>query len=70
MTPLTEDCGLVEWVNDLSTLRHTVQSMLIAEGLYHKSTNATIKKMYDGYPQVTSHSPPPKHCVGWDSGFR
>lgn len=52
MTPLTEDCGLVEWVNDLSTLRHTVQAMLSAEGIYHKNTNSTIKKMYEGYPQV------------------
>ena len=25
VTPLAEDCGLVEWVNGLSTLRHTVQ---------------------------------------------
>lgn len=55
VTPLTDDCGLVEWVNDLTTLRHTVQAMLSAEGIYHKTTNIAIKKLYDSYPQVTPY---------------
>ena len=53
MTPLAEDCGLVEWVNNLGTLRHTVQEMLLADGLYDKSSNSKVKKMYDQYPAVS-----------------
>lgn len=49
--PLTEDCGIVEWVPHTTGLRHCCQAAYIAEGLYAgQKTNAAIKKVYDNYP--------------------
>lgn len=46
--PLTEDCGLVEWVPHTVGLRHCVQDVYAAEGLFDPSTtNGRIKTMYD-----------------------
>ena len=46
--PLTEDCGLVEWVPHTVGLRHCVQDVYAAEGLFDPATtNAAIKALYD-----------------------
>ena len=47
MTPLTEDCGILEWVPKTGTLRTAVQGMYQQEGLFDpRKTNGTIDSMY------------------------
>ena len=59
--PLTEDCGIVEWVPHTTGLRHCCQAAYIAEGLYAgQKTNSAIKKVYDNYPVCHSLRPPSK----------
>lgn len=49
--PLTEDCGIVEWVEHTTGLRHVCQDTYVALGLFDKrQTNPAIKKMYDAHP--------------------
>ena len=49
--PLTEDCGIVEWVPHTTGLRHCCEAAYTAEGFYdRKGTNSAIKKLYDHYP--------------------
>jgi serine/threonine-protein kinase ATR len=36
--PLTEDCGLIEWVPNTTGLRHVIQALYVQDGLYHKRT--------------------------------
>ena len=56
--PLTEDCGIVEWVPHTTGLRHCCQAAYIAEGLYAgQKTNSAIKKVYDNYPVRHSGQP-------------
>lgn len=51
VAPLTEECGLVEWVPNTSTFRNCCQEVYSAEGLFdHKYTNPKIKHMYDKFP--------------------
>jgi serine/threonine-protein kinase ATR len=46
--PLTEDCGMIEWVPNTRGLRHILQDVYVAEGRFDRQkTNPTIKKMYD-----------------------
>lgn len=46
--PLTEDCGMVEWVLHTRGLRHILQDLYIACGKFDKQkTNQTIKQIYD-----------------------
>ncbi|XP_057837480.1 serine/threonine-protein kinase ATR isoform X2 [Cryptomeria japonica] len=46
--PLTEDCGIVEWVPHTRGLRHILQDLYIACGKFDRQkTNATIKRHYD-----------------------
>lgn len=47
--PLTEEAGLVEWVPNTTGLRHCLQEVYAAEGLYVRSTNSTIRKTYDAF---------------------
>jgi hypothetical protein len=49
VTPLTEDCGLVEWVHNLTALRTAITESLTSEGLWSKSTNPYIKTLYDNF---------------------
>ena len=49
VTPLTEDCGLVEWVHNLTALRTAIQESLTSDGLWSKSTNPYIKTLYDNF---------------------
>ena len=49
--PLTEDCGIIEWVPRTSGLRQCCESAYMAEGLYDRRlTNPSIKKLYDAHP--------------------
>ncbi|KAK1326478.1 Serine/threonine-protein kinase ATR [Acorus calamus] len=46
--PLTEDCGMVEWVPHTRGLRHILQDIYIASGKFDRQkTNPMIKRMYD-----------------------
>lgn len=46
--PLTEDCGMVEWVPHTRGLRHILQDIYIACGKFDRQkTNPQIKRIYD-----------------------
>lgn len=48
VAPLTEDCGLVEWVPHTRGLRHILQDIYISCGRFDRQkTNPQIKKIYD-----------------------
>ncbi|KAF8672849.1 hypothetical protein HU200_049186 [Digitaria exilis] len=50
VVPLTEDCGMVEWVPNTRGLRHILQDIYITDGKFDKmKTNPQIKKIYDTY---------------------
>ncbi|RLN13077.1 serine/threonine-protein kinase ATR [Panicum miliaceum] len=50
VVPLTEDCGMVEWVPNTRSLRHILQDIYIAHGKFDRmKTNPQIKKIYDTY---------------------
>jgi hypothetical protein len=47
VTPLTEDCGILEWVPKTGTLRSAVQGVYQQEGFFDpRRTNTTIDGMY------------------------
>lgn len=46
--PLTEDCGMVEWVPHTRGLRHILQDIYITCGRFDRQkTNPSIKRIYD-----------------------
>ncbi|PWA62876.1 ataxia telangiectasia-mutated and RAD3-related protein [Artemisia annua] len=46
--PLTEDCGMVEWVPHTRGLRHILQDIYISSGKFDRQkTNPQIKRIYD-----------------------
>lgn len=46
--PLTEDCGMVEWVPHTRGLRHILQDIYLSSGKFDKhKTNPQIKRIYD-----------------------
>ncbi|XP_068639721.1 serine/threonine-protein kinase ATR [Aristolochia californica] len=46
--PLTEDCGMVEWVPHTRGLRHILQDIYITSGKFDRQkTNPIIKRIYD-----------------------
>jgi hypothetical protein len=45
--PLTEDCGLIEWVPSTTGLRHVVQKLYVDDGVYHKRTLVEVKEMHE-----------------------
>lgn len=48
VTPLTEDCGLIEWVPHTGSLREAITSLYIAEGLYDtRNTIPQIRRIYE-----------------------
>ncbi|KAK9842495.1 hypothetical protein WJX81_002719 [Elliptochloris bilobata] len=50
--PLTEDCGIIEWVPHTTGLRHCCEAAYIADGIFDRRlTNGVIKKLYDNYPE-------------------
>lgn len=52
MTPLTEDCGILEWVPNVAPLRDAVERMYKLDKLFDRTTNTTIRTMWEGYPKV------------------
>lgn len=50
VVPLTEDCGMVEWVPNTRGLRHILQDIYITHGKFDRmKTNPQIKKIYDTF---------------------
>ncbi|KAF3783049.1 Serine/threonine-protein kinase [Nymphaea thermarum] len=50
VVPLTEDCGMVEWVPHTRGLRHILQDLYVACGKFDRQrTNPMIKKIYDQF---------------------
>ena len=47
VVPLTEDCGIIQWVNCTQGLRHCCSTTYTSLGLHHKHTLQQIKQMYD-----------------------
>ncbi|KAL6494861.1 hypothetical protein OROGR_031661 [Orobanche gracilis] len=46
--PLTEDCGMVEWVPHTRGLRHILQDIYLSTGKFDRQkTNPQIKRIYD-----------------------
>ncbi|KAL2643558.1 hypothetical protein R1flu_011145 [Riccia fluitans] len=46
--PLTEDCGMIEWVLHTRGLRHILQDIYVACGKFDRQkTNPAIKRIYD-----------------------
>jgi len=44
VTPLSEDCGILEWVRNTRGLRHILQDLYAAEGKFDKAeTNKQLK---------------------------
>ena len=37
--PLTEDCGIIEWVPNTTGFRHIIQGLYADDGLYHKNSH-------------------------------
>ncbi|WVZ78438.1 hypothetical protein U9M48_026147, partial [Paspalum notatum var. saurae] len=50
VVPLTEDCGMVEWVPNTRGLRHILQDIYVTLGNFDRlKTNPQIKKIYETY---------------------
>jgi len=49
VTPLTEDCGMIEWVESTRGFRHCCQDVYIQENLFERKTNKQIKEAYEAY---------------------
>ena len=47
VVPLTEDCGIIEWVPQTAGLRHCCTPTYTALHLFHKHTLGQIKQLYD-----------------------
>lgn len=45
--PLTEDCGIIEWVPHTYGLRHIIQKLYADDGLFTKTSNQEIKDLYE-----------------------
>ncbi|XP_062019493.1 serine/threonine-protein kinase ATR isoform X1 [Rosa rugosa] len=45
--PLTEDCGMIEWVPHTRGLRHILQDIYMNCGNFGIDTNSKIKRLYD-----------------------
>lgn len=49
VTPLSEDCGILEWVCNTRGLRHILQDLYAAENLFDRNnTNKQIKCVLNG----------------------
>lgn len=48
--PLTEDCGILQWINNLTPFKGCCEEVYTAEGLYkRRESNAKIKYQYDRF---------------------
>ena len=45
--PLTEDCGIIEWVPNTTGLRHVIQALYVQDGIYTKQTLGDVKRMHE-----------------------
>jgi serine/threonine-protein kinase ATR len=45
--PLTEDCGIIEWVPHTTGFRHIIQKLYADDGLYNKNSNTEMKELYE-----------------------
>ena len=52
--PLTEDCGMIEWVENTRGFRHCCQDVYIQENLFDRKTNKGIKDVYDAHFRAQS----------------
>ena len=52
VTPLTEDAGLIEWVNGVEPLRHIVRRTQPGGPSADRQTGPKYKAMYDRWPKV------------------
>lgn len=50
VTPLTEECGILEWVPNVAPLRNAVEGMYRQDKLFDNTTNSTIKRIWEAYP--------------------
>ncbi|KAK9807336.1 hypothetical protein WJX73_002849 [Symbiochloris irregularis] len=53
VTPLTEDCGLIEWVSHTGSLREALTSLYVAEGLFDpRTSHGQIRHIYEKHIQA------------------
>ena len=52
MSPLTDDCGIIEWVPHTCALRSVLNELYGAAGLDSKAWAPKVKAMYDRHAQV------------------
>ena len=45
--PLTEDCGIIEWVPHTTGFRHIIQKLYMDDGIFTKNSNADIKQLHE-----------------------
>ena len=45
--PLTEDCGIIEWVPHTTGFRHIIQKLYADDGLYNKNSSTEMKELYE-----------------------
>ena len=45
--PLSEDCGIIEWVPNTTGLRHVMQNLYVHEGIFGRHTHNDIKEIYE-----------------------
>ena len=55
VTPITEDCGIVEWVGNTKPVRHCIQDIL-AQHINIGQDNNKIKLLYDEYTSMRTRS--------------
>ena len=55
VTPITEDCGIVEWVGDTKPVRHCIQD-IVSQYMDLRQDNAKIKLLYDKYTGAKTRS--------------
>mmetsp|Transcript_31909 Transcript_31909/g.75815 ORF Transcript_31909/g.75815 Transcript_31909/m.75815 type:complete len:304 (+) Transcript_31909:1273-2184(+) len=60
VVPLTEDCGIVEWVNHTMGLRHCCAATYSALRMHNKQTLQAIKQVFDKYDKS-----PGRNWVAW-----
>ena len=54
--PLTEDCGMIEWIENTRGFRHCCQDVYVQEKLFDRKTNKQIKETYDSYFRTANSS--------------
>lgn len=52
VTPLTEDAGLIEWVNGVEPLRHIVRRTQPGGGSADRQMGSKFRAMYERWPKV------------------